>query len=460
MSEPTKGILLVVDDEPLKRVTLQIELSEAGYTVAEVPDAATAMQYLRGKPVDAVITDVRMPGMDGLQFLRQIKSISPRTQVILMTAFGSVDLAIEAMKRGAYDFLTKPFKTEVLLEKLEQLRNSSEWYNVQALAPSVVRMGPLVGRSYAARQLFEQIRAVADNDRPVLIEGESGAGAEAVAEAIHQLSHRADKSLTRMNCAAFSPQMLDADLFGSNGQSGRITATNDGTLFLDEIDAMGLELQIKLLAVLDRREIARAGSTEPVDIRILCGTHKDLRQLVDAGQFRQDLYYRVSAVTVTIPPLRDRREDIPLLAEELLRRHAGNGNGGRAKPVPTKISAHATELLMDYHWPGNILELEHTVERATTLASSDTIGPKDILLPKASGQSPADIWPEMDASLTATISGVERKLIDAALRRATGNQAKAAQFLGIPRTTLRDKMAKYGMVGNALAGPVMPPSQS
>ena len=176
---------------------------------------------------------------------------------------------------------------------------------------------------------------------------------------------------------------------------------------------------------------------------------------LNAAQFT-----RVSAVTVVIPPLRDRREDIPLLAEELLRRHAGNGNGGRAKPVPTKISAHATELLMDYHWPGNILELEHTVERATTMASSDTIEPKDILLPKASGQSPADIWPEMNASLTATISGVERKLIDAALRRATGNQAKAAQFLGIPRTTLRDKMAKYGMVGNALAGPVMPPSQS
>lgn len=451
MSEPTKGVVLVVDDEPLKRVTLQIELAEAGYTVAEVPDAATAMQYLRGTPVDVVISDVRMPGMDGMQFLRQLKSVSPRTQVILMTAFATVDLAIGAIKHGAYDFLTKPFKTEVLVEKLDRLRSSSDWHNVQAVASEVVRIGPLVGRSHAARQLFDHIRAVADNERPLLIEGETGAGAEYVAEAIHQLSRRSSKPFVRINCAAFGPQLIEADLFGSNGQLGRLETTRGGTLFLDEIDTLSTELQVRLLQVLEGREREGADDGEPVDVRILCGTHKDLKKLVEAGRFRQDLYYRVGAVTLLVPPLRDRREDIPLLAEEHLRKQAGFGNGGRSKPLPTKISAHAVGVLLDYHWPDNIIELEHTIERATTLASSDAIEPGDILLPKSYGQSPASSWPEMDSSLTDTISSVERKLIDAALRRATGNQAKAAQFLGIPRTTLRDKMTKYGMVGSPMS---------
>lgn len=451
MSEPTKGVLLVVDDEPLKRVTLQIELTEAGYTTVEASDAATAMQHLRSKPVDVVITDVRMPGVDGLQFLRMIKAASPKTQVILMTAFGSIELAIEAMKRGAYDFLTKPFKTELLLEKLDRLRSSSDWPNVQDVAPTVVRLGPLVGRSYAARQLFEHIRTVADNERSMLIEGENGCGAELVAQAIHQLSRRAKGPFLRVNCAAFSPPLLDADLFGSTtlpaseGESGRLAAARGGTLFLDEIDALPMELQVKFLRFLEQREAESAGQSNGhgTDVRLLCATHRDLRQLVDNGKFRQDLYYRIAAVSLLVPPLRDRRDDIPLLAEEFLA-HQAAGNG---KPVPTRISVHASEALMGYTWPGNLLELEHTLERAITMASGDAIELKDIVLPKSSAQTPAEVWPDMTHSLTTTIAGVERKLIDAALRRATGNQARAAQFLGIPRTTLRDKMAKYGMVG-------------
>lgn len=461
MSEPTKGAVLIVDDEPLKRVTLQIELSEAGFSVAEAPDAAAAIEHLRGKPVDVVVTDVRMPGMDGVQFLRHVKSSSPQTQVILMTAFGSVDLAIEAMKHGAYDFLTKPFKTEVLVDKLERLRSSSDWPNVAGITPNIVRLGPLIGRSYAAHRLFDQVREISDNEHPILIEGESGCGAELVADAIHQLSRRTGKPFMRINCAAFSPHLLDADLFGPTATqgtpaaTGRLEATRGGTLFMDEVDALPLELQAKLVRLLEDRESERTNG-DAVDVRLLCATSKDLRKLVDSGKFRQDLYYRLAAVTLEIPPLRDRREDIPLLAEEFLIRQAAGSNPLRAR-TGMRISAHAAEALANYNWPGNLLELEHTIERATTLAKGDTIELKDILLPKPIDSGAAEVWPDLSQNLTSTIAGVERKLIDAALRRATGNQAKAAQFLGIPRTTLRDKMAKYGMVGGGLSRESVPP---
>lgn len=463
MSEPTKGVLLVVDDEPLKRVTLQIELSEAGYKVVEVSDAVSAMQFLRSQPIDVVITDLRMPGMDGLQFLKQIKSASPRIHVILMTAFGSIGDAIEAMKRGAHDFLTKPFKTEVLLEKLERLRHSPQWGGSPAVQTDVERFGSLCGRSHAARMLFEQIRQVADNERPVLIQGESGCGADRVAETIHQLSRRCGQPFIAVNCTAFSPHLLDAELFGSgrafNGsahadRAGRIDAARGGTLFLDEVEALPLEAQVRLLRLLDPQDAGRVAGPEsaPMNVRILCATQRDLRELVDAGRFRQELFYRLAAVSVFVPPLRERRDDVALLAAEVLQRFAASAGTARGRVVPTRFAPHALETLVAYCWPGNILELEHTIERAISLCQGDTIELKDILLPKTAATSAYDLGPEVPIGLVETVAGVEKKLIDAALRRATGNQAKAAQFLGIPRTTLRDKMAKYGMVGNGNGG--------
>jgi len=480
MSESSKGVLLIVDDEPLKRVTLQIELSQAGYTALDVSDATSALQQLRSRPVDVVLTDLRMPGADGLELLEQAKAISPRTHVIMMTAYASVDSAVDAMKRGAVDYLAKPFQTKVLLEKLDCLRSSQHWMSRHETSTRVDRVGSLVGQSYAARCLFEQIRSVANHDKPVLIQGESGTGKGSVANAIHELSGRAQQPLVSLVCIGRSPATMDAELFGSHvsstglgvWQPGRLEAADASTLFLDQVDALSIESQLKLLRFLERHEIERDGGASrlALDVRLLCATNRNLRPLVDAGQFREDLYYRLSAVKVVVPPLRDRREDIPLIVEQLLRANqadaaTGSGHDGRLPRI--KVSPHTMEKLMTYHWPSNIRELEHAVERAIASVSASCAGSegssveiasKDILLEydrrsvwgeddqeMACSDREEGSLPSVGQGLTETIAGVESSLINAALRRAAGNQAKAAQFLGIPRTTLRDKIAKYGM---------------
>ena len=439
MSDSSKGVLLVVDDEPLKRITLQIELSQAGYTVIDAADAVLALKVLGARPVDVVITDLRMSQMDGLQFLEQVKARWPQTHVLLMTAYGSVDSAVAAIKRGAYDYLTKPFKTDVLLEKIERLRAARGWASDKYRpAPSPEQVGPLMGASYAARRLFQQIRAVADSDRPLLIEGECGTGKSLVAQAMHQLSRRSGRPLVSFSCTSREPAALDGEL------AGRFEHAQGGTLYLSEIDALPASLQTRLLNVLEHQAVERPGQAQatPVDARLICGTMRDLKAMVETGQFRQDLYYRLSAVSLPVPPLRDRREDIVLLAKHFLGRRVAEG-----RPSPSRLSPHAIEALMSYHWPGNVRELEHIIERAATMATGDEVELKDILLPREAAtcdiHSPA--MPDRLPGLTETIAGIERSLIDSALRRAAGNQARAAQFLGIPRTTLRDKMAKYGM---------------
>ena len=441
MSDSSKGVLLVVDDEPLKRITLQIELSQAGYTVIDAADAALALKVLGARPVDVVITDLRMSQMDGLQFLEQVKARWPQTHVLLMTAYGSVDSAVAAIKRGAYDYLTKPFKTDVLLEKLERLRAARGWTSEKDRpGPSPEQVGPLMGASYAARRLFQQIRAVADSDRPLLIEGECGTGKSLVAQAVHQLSRRGSRPLVSFSCTSREPAALDGELLG------RLEHAQGGTLYLSEIDALPGSLQTRLLNVLEHQAVERPGQAQamPVDARLICGTTRELKAMMETGQFRQDLYYRLSAVSLSVPPLRDRREDIVLLAKHFLGRRAAEG-----RPRPSRLSPHAIEVLLGYYWPGNVRELEHVIERAATLTASDEIELKDILLPReaATCDLHSSAMPDRLPGLTETIAGIERSLIDSALRRAAGNQARAAQFLGIPRTTLRDKMAKYGMAG-------------
>jgi DNA-binding NtrC family response regulator len=458
MSETTQDrpTVLIVDDEPLKRISLQIELSEAGYQVLDAPDGRSALRILDTRPIDIVVTDQRMPVMDGLSLLDHVKQKQPGAHVIVMTAYGTVTDAVEAMKRGAYDYILKPFKTETLLGKLERIVVQRGGLN-GGRTPQALQLGRLLGRSQAMQRLFDQIRTVADSERTILIHGESGTGKELVAEAIVALSRRKDKPFTRFSCAALQPTVLESELFGHEmgaftgairQKLGRFELSNGGTVFLDEVDDIPPEIQVKLLRVLEQQEFERVGGEEPikVDVRLICATKNDLGELVEAGKFRTDLYYRLNVICLYIVPLRDRADDIPILVRHFLEKH-GSIDGG---PSPT-ISPHALDLLMSYHWPGNVRELEHVVECALTYCQNGAIGPEHIPVLGSRDEKDAQPVPSVAIAqgLTATVSDVEKQMIHAALRQAEGNQAKAAQLLNIPRTTLRDKIAKYGLTSES-----------
>jgi len=456
-----RGSVLIVDDEPLKRITLQIELAEAGYTVYDAPEAPSAMRLLEAHPVDVIVTDLKMPEMDGITFLERAKGLHPDVQVIMMTAYGTVDTAVEAMKRGAYDYITKPFSTAALLAKIEPLLNVQQLrHSADGNGESVDRIGNLIGGSHAMRSLFEQIRTVADSERTILIQGESGTGKELVCEAIHQHSRRRGRPLLKFTFAALQPTVIESELFGHEKgaftgairqKPGRFELADGGTLLLDEVDDISPDLQVKLLRVLEQQEFERVGGEQPlkVDVRLICATKNDLRQLVQEGHFRQDLYYRLHVIHLMVPPLRDRREDIPILVSHFIAKHGAVARSGE----PPAVSPHAMDILLRHSWPGNVRELEHVVERALAFCDGDQLQPKHI--PPLGdhddvGQQilPA---PEIAKPLNQAVADVESNMIASALRRANGNQAQAAHLLGIPRTTLRDKLSKYGFDSGSFA---------
>jgi len=458
-----RGSVLIVDDEPLKRITLQIELAEAGYTVYDAPEAPSAMRLLEAHPVDVIVTDLKMPEMDGISFLERAKGLHPDVQVIMMTAYGSVDTAVEAMKRGAYDYITKPFSTAALLAKIEPLLQSRQLrHSPDGVAEGVDRIGSLIGGSHAMRSLFEQIRTVADSERTILIQGESGTGKELVAEAIHQHSRRGGRPLLKFTFAALQPTVIESELFGHEKgaftgairqKPGRFELADGGTLFLDEVDDISPDLQVKLLRVLEQQEFERVGGEQAVtvDVRLICATKKDLRRLVHDGCFRQDLYYRLHVIHLMVPPLRDRRDDIPVLANHFIAKHAGVARSVQ----PPEVSPHAMDILLRHTWPGNVRELEHVVERALAFCDGEQLKPEHI--PSLGDQDavgpqvlPA---PEIAKPLNQAVADVESNMIASALRRSNGNQARAAQLLGIPRTTLRDKLSKYGFDSGSFGKP-------
>jgi DNA-binding NtrC family response regulator len=454
--------ILVVDDEPLKRITLQIELAEHGYEVCEAADAPAAMQLFDTRPFDVVVTDVRMPGTSGLDLLTYVKQARPEVAVILMTAYATIDTAVLAMKRGAYDYITKPFTTPELLEKLARL------FAGRAPTPDneIDTLGQLVARSPVLKRLFEQARALAATDRPILLCGEKGTGKERLAEAIHATSPRAAQPFVRFSCAATDPQSLAGELFGlekgaagaaARPKPGRLDQAEGGTLLLDEVAALPTEIQPRLLRLLERQEFERVGGDQPIraNVRVLATTSCDLLASVKDGRFSEDLYYRLGAVSLTIPPLRERPDDIPVLARHMLARQDGR---------PVELTPHAADELLRHTWPGNGNELEHVLARALALCpvgagdgNESGAGPRELraeyLLPLGkdapSGANPmtAEMGESGRIGLTETVTDIERRMILLALRQCDHNQARAAQRLGIPRTTLRDKMAKYSIPG-------------
>ncbi len=461
--------VLVVDDEANLRTILALLLLEDGHQVTEAAGVREATSLVGSGPFDLVITDQKMPDGEGLEVLAAAREADPTLPVVMLTAFASVELAVEAMRRGAFDFVTKPFQPDVLraavrraCERARLLREN------QRLRVEVRRLGPsgeILGASEAMRALRETIARVAPAGSTVLIEGETGTGKELAARAIHDGSPRAAEPFVAVNCAALPETLLESELFGhergaftgaDRARQGLFESAHRGTLFLDEAGEMSPSLQAKLLRVLSDGRVVRVGSntSRPVDVRLVVATHRDLRQRVREGSFREDLYYRIAVVPISIPPLRDRIEDLPVLVESLLDRLSRDLN----LPV-RRIRAEALAKLARYRFPGNVRELRNLLERACILARGDALGPDDFPLdamdpdfdrmtdretPESAGTFVASLPEKVD--LRQVMHSVERALLARALRAGDGVQAEAARGLGISRSDMAYKLRKHRLV--------------
>jgi two-component system NtrC family response regulator len=448
--------VLAVDDEPLQLELVRGFLVKRGFEVATATDGAEALAHVRAAPVDVVVTDQKMPGLSGVELLAALRAITPELPVIVVTAYGTIEDAVAAIKAGATDYLTKPVNLDELLHRLARVRDRQRLVaENRALREALAerhRLEGIVGESGAMQEVLSLVTRVAASDATVLIRGESGTGKEVLAKAIHHASRRHDGPLVRVNCAALPEPLLESELFGHEkgaftgavaARRGRIEAAQGGTLFLDEIGDVPLHLQVKLLRVLQEREIERVGSNRsvPVDVRVLAATHRDLEALVRDGRFREDLYYRINVVTITVPALRDRREDIPVLLDHFLEKF-GRVNGKAIRG----LTREARDVLLRYDYPGNVRELENVVERAVVLTRDDVIDVGDIPLSVRAAERGPDAQ-EAAASLPAAVEGLERRMIRDALARAEGVQTRAAELLGVSERVLRYKIAKYGLGG-------------
>ncbi len=461
-----KSKILVVDDEKLMRVSLEDKLMKEGYTVTSLSNAVEGLRVLQSTNFDVVITDVRLPKMDGIEFLREIKKASPDTVVIIMTAYGSIENAVIAMKEGAYDYVTKPFSLEELIVKLQKALKHKDMVaeNILLKRQVISQYGydNMIGKSDAMKRVFEIINTVSNRDTTVLIQGESGTGKELTAGAIHYNSNRRDGTFVKLSCAALNKEILESELFGHEKGSftgaiktrrGRFELADGGTIFLDDVDDISLEMQVKLLRVLQEREFERVGGEETISInvRVICATKKDLKKLVQEGYFREDLYYRLHVVTIHLPPLRERKEDIPLLATYFMKKYAA-----LQRVAVHSISQEALHLLLLYHWPGNIRELENALEHAIAFCTSDMIMPKDLPENLREGETPSGIFPielsTIDSlDLQETLSEAERKLLLWAHQKTKGNQVRMSEILRIPRTTLQNKLGKYNITKTTIS---------
>ncbi len=441
--------ILVVDDEEQMRDLLAKVLDRKGYQVAVCSDGLEALAYLEKEPADLVITDVRMPGLSGMEALRAVKELNPDIVVLIMTAFGSIDQAVQAVKEGAYDYINKPFKIEEMLLTIEKALDERRLrHEVSALRQELhtrYRFENLIGKSRAMQEVFGLIEQVAGSRSTVMVYGKSGTGKELVAKSVHYNSPRSGKAFVAVNCAAIPAELLESELFGHEKGAftgaiatkvGKFELANSGSLFLDEVGSMRLDLQAKILRALQEREIERVGGTRTIkiDVRVIAATNRDLKKAVEEGTFREDLYYRLNVVPITLPDLKDRIEDIPLLANHFVQKFAPESN-----PNIREISKEAMAVLLSYAWPGNVRELENVIERAVTLGRGPAIEPSDLPNHLTGGSNPVD----RALAKEATLEDLEREYIALILRRTKGHQIRAASILGIDRRTLYRKIRRY-----------------
>ena len=448
--------VLVVDDDDAHRGMLRMMLKSWGYTVEEAADGDEAVEKVHAKAFDAVLTDVRMGKVNGIEAMKQILSYNPSLPVILMTAYSSVETAVDALRIGAYDYLIKPLDFDALKETLkkaiEHSRLGVENRELRRQFSEENASTEILGRSPAITSMLSMIRTVAPTEATVLITGESGTGKELVARALHAQSLRKDEPLVTVNCAALAETLLESELFGhekgaftgaDKRREGRFKQADRGTLFLDEIGEMPIGVQAKLLRALQQGEIQRVGSdkSEHVDVRVIAATNRDLRKEVEERRFREDLYFRLNVISLEVPPLRQRKEDIPLLAAHFLSHYAERNH----KNVKG-FSAQCMDMLLHYDWPGNVRELQNAVERAVILCTGEYVtGPE---LPVNIAKLAAEAMPkssEVSSSLAGLpLEEVERRAIEETLRETGDNKSAAARKLGITRATLHKKLRKYG----------------
>ncbi|XMR38681.1 sigma-54-dependent response regulator transcription factor ZraR [Escherichia coli] len=435
--------ILVVDDDISHCTILQALLRGWGYNVALANSGRQALEQVREQVFDLVLCDVRMAEMDGIATLKEIKALNPAIPVLIMTAYSSVETAVEALKTGALDYLIKPLDFDNLQATLEKALAHTHSIDAETPAVTASQFG-MVGKSPAMQHLLSEIALVAPSEATVLIHGDSGTGKELVARAIHASSARSEKPLVTLNCAALNESLLESELFGhekgaftgaDKRREGRFVEADGGTLFLDEIGDISPMMQVRLLRAIQEREVQRVGSNQiiSVDVRLIAATHRDLAAEVNAGRFRQDLYYRLNVVAIEVPSLRQRREDIPLLAGHFLQRFAE-----RNRKAVKGFTPQAMDLLIHYDWPGNIRELENAVERAVVLLTGEYISERE--LPLAIASTPIPLGQSQDIQ---PLVEVEKEVILAALEKTGGNKTEAARQLGITRKTLLAKLSRY-----------------
>ncbi|MCB2191444.1 MAG: sigma-54 dependent transcriptional regulator [Deltaproteobacteria bacterium] len=442
--------ILIVDDEKNYLVVLQALLADNGYEMLTASNGPQALALAAEEEPDLVITDMRMPQMSGLDLIKRLKERFSEMPIIVMTAYGTVENAVEAMKSGATDYISKPFEnTELLLTVQKALKMRRLLFQNRLLKEELEGYGEIIGDSKAMRQVYGLIDKVAATRATVLLTGESGTGKELIARAIHARSPRAEEPFVAVNCMALTETLLESELFGhekgaftgaTSRRKGRFEMAHGGTLFLDEVGEMSPSLQVKLLRVLQERTFERVGGTQPlsVDVRIVAATNRDLSKAVEAGEFREDLFYRLNVVRIDVPPLSQRREDLPVLVAHFVKKYAAEVG----RPAP-EVDKQAMELIYNHSWPGNVRELENAIERAVILAG-ESITPADLPLEiRPKGQAAPSTELPRNMSFNDAVEDLERRMIIRALNEAGGVAAHAAEALGLTKSNLAYKLKKY-----------------